>query len=183
MLNSRDIALLREDVRVNCEAFLALCRQEGLNVLVTQTVRDDEYQAALYAQGRTAPGEIVTNGKTVTFHRGLAFDICKNVKGHEYDDAAFFARCGALGKAVGFSWGGDWKSFPDRPHFQWDDNGKHTSAMIRAGKLPRTMPRYESAPDYRAKLQKRAGLADATMDYLAKYRYGEDLIRKLAEMA
>lgn len=36
--------------------------------------------------------------------------------------------------------------------------------------------------DYRAALQKRSGLADATMDYLAAYQYGDDLIRKLAEM-
>lgn len=38
------------------------------------------------------------------------------------------------------------------------------------------------APDYRAKLQARAGLADGTLDYLAAYQYGDDLIRKLAEM-
>ena len=37
-------------------------------------------------------------------------------------------------------------------------------------------------PDYRAQLQKRAGLEDKTMDYLAAYQYGEDLIRKLATM-
>ena len=37
-------------------------------------------------------------------------------------------------------------------------------------------------PDYRAQLQKRSGLADATMDYLAAYQYGSDLIRKLAIM-
>lgn len=37
-------------------------------------------------------------------------------------------------------------------------------------------------PDYRAVLQERAGLADGTMDYLAAYRWGEDLIRKLATM-
>lgn len=182
MLNSRDLSLLRDDVEANCRAFLALCAAEGLPVLVTQTVRDDEYQAALYAQGRTAPGSVVTNSPTVTFHAGLAFDICKNVRGHEYDDDAFFARCGALGRRVGFSWGGDWKSFPDRPHFQWDDGGRHTAAMLRAGSRPRTMPRFSPPPDYRALLQKRAGLADATMDYLAAYRYGDDLLRKLAEM-
>ena len=34
--------------------------------------------------------------------------------------------------------------------------------------------------DYRAQLQKRAGLEDKTMDYLAAYKYGSDLIRKLA---
>lgn len=36
--------------------------------------------------------------------------------------------------------------------------------------------------DYRAQLQKQAGLEDKTMDYLAAYKYGSDLIRKLATM-
>ena len=40
-------------------------------------------------------------------------------------------------------------------------------------------PKYT---DYRAQLQKRAGLEDKTMDYLAAYKYGSDLIRKLATM-
>lgn len=37
-------------------------------------------------------------------------------------------------------------------------------------------------PDYRAMLKKRAGLLDPTLDYLAAYKYGDDLIRKLATM-
>ena len=37
-------------------------------------------------------------------------------------------------------------------------------------------------PDYRAMLQKRAGLEDKTMDYLSDYKYGTDLLRKLATM-
>lgn len=41
-------------------------------------------------------------------------------------------------------------------------------------------PDYE--PDYREILQQRASLADSTMDYLAAYQYGPDLIRKLATM-
>ena len=76
-------------------------------------------------------------------HAGLAFDICKNEVGHEYDDPAFFARVGEIGKMIGFSWGGDWGKFPDRPHFQWDAGGSYTSAMIRAKRYPPPMPRYE----------------------------------------
>lgn len=143
MLNSRDIDLLRKDVAANCRTFLRRCAAEGLPVTVTQTVRDDEYQAALYAQGRTKPGRIVTNARTPSFHSaaaGLAFDICKGVRGQEYSDAAFFDRCGAIGRAMGFSWGGDWNGFPDRPHFQWDGGGRYTAAMIRAGRLPPEMP-------------------------------------------
>ena len=146
MLNSRDIDLLRPDVAVNCRRWLELCKEAGLNVLVTNTVRDREYQEYLYAQGRTRPGSIVTNGRTPTFHAdtaGLAFDFCKNVKGHEYDDNAFFHKAAALAKGMGFSWGGDWKSFPDMPHIQWDNGGEWTSSMILAGKLPPEMPAWK----------------------------------------
>ena len=146
MLESRDISLLRPDVERNVRKLLERCKAAGLDVLVTNTVRDKEYQEYLYAQGRTRPGSIVTNSKTPTFHAetaGLAFDFCKNVKGHEYDDTAFFKKVGLLAKEMGFSWGGDWKSFPDMPHIQWDHGGEWTSAMIRAGKLPPEMPTAE----------------------------------------
>ena len=39
-----------------------------------------------------------------------------------------------------------------------------------------------AGPDYRAMLKARAGLLDPTLDYLAAYKYGDDLIRKLAMM-
>ena len=143
MLNSRDINRLRSDVAENCRVFLRRCEEEGLPVLVTQTVRDEEYQRYLYSLGRTVPGGIVTNSAVPSFHSdtaGLAFDICKNVRGEEYSDLAFFHRCGAIGKAIGFSWGGDWKEFPDLPHFQWDAGGAYSSAMVRGGKRPPAMP-------------------------------------------
>lgn len=145
MLNSRDISLLRQDVADNCRKWLSLCRAAGLNVLVTSTVRDKEYQAALYEQGRTRPGSIVTNSAVPTFHwdqAGLAFDFCKNEKGHEYDDAKFFSDAAAIAKQMGFTWGGDWKSFVDKPHLQWDGLGKFTASDIRAGHMPPPMPLY-----------------------------------------
>ena len=141
MRHSRDIDDLRADVAANCRALIALAEREGLRVLVTETVRDGEYQQMLAKKGYAAAGAV-----TPSFHAdhaGLAFDICKNEKGHAYDDPAFFARMGELGKKVGFSWGGDWRSFPDRPHFQWDGGGKYTSSMVRAGRYPPPMPRFE----------------------------------------
>lgn len=146
MLNSRDISLLRPDVADNCRKWLELCREAGLDALVTQTVRDREYQEYLYAQGRTRPGSIITNGRVPTFHAdtvGCAFDFCKNIKGHEYDDNAFFHKAAALAKGMGFSWGGDWKSFVDMPHIQWDNGGEWTNGMILAGKFPPEMPVWE----------------------------------------
>lgn len=145
MLNSRDVLLLRADVAANCRIWEERCKTAGLPVLITNTVRDKAYQEYLYAQGRTRPGSIVTNGRTPTFHSdkaGLAWDFCKNVKGHEYDDPLFFQAAADIAKELGFSWGGDWKSFPDSPHIQWDDHGRWTSAMILAGRLPPDMPLY-----------------------------------------
>lgn len=141
MLNSRNIDDLRSDVAANCRIWQQLCKAAGLAVLVTGTVRDDEYQLYCYNIG-------TSQSKTPSFHgvkAGLAFDFCKNVKGHEYDDLAFFSKAAAIAKQMGFEWGGDWKSFPDRPHIQWSDGGKYTSAMIRAGKYPPAMPLYQVA--------------------------------------
>lgn len=139
MLNSRSIDDLRPDVAANCRKLIEMARADGWPVLVTGTVRDDEFQQSCYEKG--------TGGKPpATFHSvkaGLAFDICKNIKGQEYGDSEFWAYCGALGQKIGFEWGGTWKSFVDKPHFQWSQNGIYTSAMIRAGKYPPVMPLYE----------------------------------------
>ena len=146
MYHSRDIAYLRADVRANCIIFIDLCKQAGLPVLITETVRDDEYQRYLAANGYASK-----TATRPTFHSvkaGLAFDICKNVKGHEYDDLSFFDRCGQIAKQVGFSWGGDWKSFPDKPHIQWDAHGKYTGSMILAGKFPPEMEEYMTQADF-----------------------------------
>lgn len=79
MYHSRDIADLRADVRANCVIFLDLCKEAGLPVLVTETVRDDEYQRYLAANGYAAK-----TATRPTFHgvkAGLAFDICKTSRG------------------------------------------------------------------------------------------------------
>lgn len=141
MRHSRDIDDLRADVAANCRVLLALAEKQGLRALVTETVRDAEYQRMLAEKGYAAKGAVVPSFHAN--HAGLAFDICKNETGHEYDDPAFFVKMGNLGKKVGFSWGGDWRSFPDRPHFQWDAGGTYTSAMVRARRYPPPMPRFE----------------------------------------
>lgn len=138
MLNSRDVDRLRTDVAANCKIFLERCLAQGLPVLVTGTVRDNAFQEDCYRRG-TAKTRVPSFHAE---HAGLAFDICKNVKGQEYSDSGFFARCGAIGREMGFEWGGDWKTFPDKPHFQWSDGGRYTSAMVRAKRYPPPMPLF-----------------------------------------
>ena len=56
------------------------------------------------------------------------------------------------------------------------------SGRENAGKWEKEFHGKLAEPDYRAMLKKRAGLLDPTLDYLAAYKYGDDLIRKLATM-
>jgi peptidoglycan L-alanyl-D-glutamate endopeptidase CwlK len=140
---SRDMNLLRSDVAANCRKLIELAADAGWKVLVTCTTRTDAEQLEAYNSGHS-------NAKTPSFHAqhaGLAFDICQNIKGHEYDNNAFWAFTSKLGRAMGFTWGGDWKSIVDKPHFQWDEHGKYTGDMVRARKYPPMMPLHQQEDD------------------------------------
>jgi len=97
---------------------------------VTSAFRSIQEQNALYKQGRTAPGKIVTKAKGgYSIHNyGLAFDFCLIVDGKyaswewlkdfDGDKVADWMEFVNLFKEYGYEWGGDWKSFKDYPHIQ-----------------------------------------------------------------
>lgn len=135
MINSRKLEDLDPIVESMARAFIAACAAAGIPVLITSTLRDNDMQASLYAQGRTAPGKIVTNAKPGTswhnFH--CAFDFVPLVDGQpEWNDTDLFEQCGAIAEACGLEWGGNFASFIDRPHCQY--TGGLTLADMRAGK-------------------------------------------------
>lgn len=137
MINSRDIKDLHPHVRKLAERFLTACAAEGINVIITSTLRDHESQAALYAQGRTKPGKIVTNAKAgQSWHNyGLAFDFCPVVGGKaQWSDIKLFTRCGEIAESVGLEWAGRWKSFKELAHVQ--ATAGLTLAQLQAGKTP-----------------------------------------------
>ena len=126
----RDINALSPVAQKACRAFLAACEKEGLPVLITETYRSQARQDYLYAQGRTKAGKVVTWTRN-SHHTGrMAWDICKNVKGQEYADAAFFAKCGAIAKRLGITWGGTWDT-PDQPHFEVTKDWKEESEVVK----------------------------------------------------
>lgn len=117
----RGVEHLHPKLQTVCDKFVNYCKLAGLNVKITDTLRSKEEQDGLYAQGRTAPGSIVTNVQYPNsgHNWGVAFDICRNEKGREYDDSdGFFAKVGKIGESLGLTWGGSWKSFQDKPHFE-----------------------------------------------------------------
>jgi len=97
--------------------------------IVTAGVRSVSEQQALYAQGRTRPGRIVTNVDGVI--RRSNHQIKDDGFGHAVDIAFLDDRgkpsweehhpwelLGAMARQQGLVWGGDWKSIVDRPHVE-----------------------------------------------------------------
>lgn len=91
----------------------------GFPIRITQGFRSIEEQDKLYAQGRTTPGQIVTNAKGgESFHNyGVAVDVVFRKEGYNAPET-LWQTFGTVGKKHGFEWGGDWKTFKDRPHLQ-----------------------------------------------------------------
>lgn len=110
-------------------------------VRFTQVLRTWAEQDGLYALGRTKVnpdgksssrpmGYKVTNAKGGhSIHNfGLAVDFCliidgkeaswNDVKDYDADGKADWMEVVAIFKKYGWSWGGDWSSFIDKPHFE-----------------------------------------------------------------
>ncbi len=118
---SSDLRLLHPKLLALQNALTLACYKEGISYVVTQTVRTIDEQNALYAQGRTKPGKIVTyaKGGQSMHNYGGAFDICPVINGVlQWERHDLFDRIGALGKSLGMEWGGDWTGFVDKPHFE-----------------------------------------------------------------
>lgn len=135
MINSRKIDDLLPVVQEKVRKFLELCHESDVDILITSTYRDAESQNALYAQGRTQPGKIVTNakaGESWHNHR-CAFDVVPIVNGKACWDTKnpVWQTIGSLGKEAGLEWAGDWKRFKEFPHFQY--TGGKTLAQLRNG--------------------------------------------------
>jgi peptidoglycan L-alanyl-D-glutamate endopeptidase CwlK len=122
MINSRNIDDLHPKVADMCRQFKAKCQDTGIDIVITSTYRDHESQAALYAQGRTKAGQVVTNAKPgQSFHNyRIAFDFAPIVNGKvPWKDLVLFLECGEIGESVGLEWAGRWRKFKEYAHFQY----------------------------------------------------------------
>uniref|UniRef100_UPI0035CA4330 M15 family metallopeptidase n=1 Tax=uncultured Sphingomonas sp. TaxID=158754 RepID=UPI0035CA4330 len=150
MSDSRDLADLQPHVRVMAQQLLDRTKAAGIPLIVTFTRRSLARQAALYAQGRTTAGAIVTNAKPGdSFHNyGLALDVVPtellalphwgDTPDHQAHTDVLWAQLGAIGKSIGFRWGGEFHSIRDRPHFEW--SGSLTLADLKRGRNPDSSP-------------------------------------------
>lgn len=108
---------LSSQLEDKAQQFLILCKDSGYNIKITQGRRTQVEQDALYAQGRTTTGKIVTNTRNSIHLTGNAFDIAFEGK-DPYPENFDWSILGKIGKSVGLKWGGDFKSFKDNLHFE-----------------------------------------------------------------
>lgn len=143
MISSRKLDDLLLPVKIKALDHIHACRMAGIELLVTSTYRDIESQNALYAQGRSAAGRIVTNARGgQSYHNWrVAYDVVplrngKPVWGTTGADLALWQQVGELGMAQGLEWAGTWRRFREFPHFQFTSG--LTLADFNAGK---TLPK------------------------------------------
>lgn len=123
---SRKVSDLVPAMREKAKEFAVRMAEEGIPFMFTCTSRSQEEQDALYQQGRTKPGKIVTWTKHSLHTQRVAFDIAILRDGQptwdikvdvDGDAIADYLEAGQIGEEIGLIWGGRWKK-PDYPHFQ-----------------------------------------------------------------
>lgn len=126
-------------VRQATERLIERSYARGVPILITQGLRSIAEQNALFAQGRTKHGKIVTNarGGYSNHNFGVAVDFClllSDGKSVSWNVNKDWMAVVEIAKGLGFEWGGNWSSFKDYPHLEMRFG--LTTAQYRAGKKP-----------------------------------------------
>lgn len=113
---------LHPDVRDSAiRAYTKACRitPVGVHPYITEVSRSFERSDELYSQGRTNPGNIVSNAKGgESIHNyDLALDFVLQINGKaSWVVDSNWKKVAQCFKDEGWDWGGDWRSFKDYPH-------------------------------------------------------------------
>ena len=138
----RDITQLHPELQEKLQKTINACEAAGITIKISECLRTVAEQEALYAQGRTTPGNKVTNARGTSYssqHQwGIAADfyLVEDVDGDgatsddSYNDkTGLFGKVGQIAKAHGLGWGGDWKSPVDKPHLYLPQWGSTTTKL------------------------------------------------------
>lgn len=133
---SRRLEDLKPLVRKMAVKFQENCAAAGYDILIYCTLRSEEEQNELYAQGRTKPGKIVTNARGgESWHNfGCAIDYVPLVGGKpQWGNSDLYLKTGIIAEMVGFEWAGRWTGkLRETAHCQYRD-GKTLKEMREEG--------------------------------------------------
>ena len=124
--NRDNINKLAYHTRLKAIEWYNYCIRNNINILIYETIRDEQTQRKYVREGKS---------KTMkSYHLvGQALDFVPvNNNGEAlwngYEDKKIKQ---AINKAkrIGFTWGGDWKGFIDKPHLQYEYKGYGTDSF------------------------------------------------------
>lgn len=124
--NLDNIAKLAPNTKKAAMEWYNWCVANGIDVLIYETIRTEEKQRYYVASGKS---------KTMkSYHLvGQALDFVPIVAGktdwNGYDRPEI-KKAIAKAKQLGFEWGGDWKTFKDKPHLQYNYKGYGTDKTL-----------------------------------------------------
>lgn len=125
LLKRIDLSQIYPPLRAKIEQLVKNCHDKGVDYWAICGLRSVAEQDALYAQGRSKPGPIVTKAKGgQSYHNlGLAVDFCRdaNTKREGLQptwDLPGLKLLADEAKALGLEAGYYWR-FQDAPHLQW----------------------------------------------------------------
>ncbi|MEC0183570.1 M15 family metallopeptidase [Paenibacillus peoriae] len=134
-------------IRQAAECLIDRCYDRDVWIIITQGLRTYAEQDALFAQGRTKSGQVVTKARGgYSIHNfGYAIDFAlllrdgrtvswETLRDDDKDSLPDWSEVVEEAKRLGFEWGGDWRSFKDMPHIQMIFG--LSTADFRAGKRP-----------------------------------------------
>ncbi|HGI5548604.1 TPA: DUF5776 domain-containing protein [Listeria monocytogenes] len=116
---------LADNTKAAARKLLDWSESNGIEVLIYETIRTKEQQAANVASGASQTMR--------SYHLvGQALDFVM-AKGKTVDWGAYRSDKGkkfvAKAKSLGFEWGGDWSGFVDNPHLQFNYKGYGTDTF------------------------------------------------------
>ena len=160
MESSRKLTDLLPEVELKISAFIARCANAGIDILITNTYRDNDAQHELWKIGREINGEpcncggitlplgscaMHPLGRIVTMANGgesfhnykVAADFVPIVNGKpNWTNKELFTKCGEIAESLGLEWAGRWKNFKELAHVQFT-----TSLTIEDFKNSKTLGR------------------------------------------
>lgn len=116
--SEKNLATVQPQLRRLGRELLRRLAAEGLTFKVTSGNRTQAEQDALYAQGRTKPGKVITWTRKSRHIGGRAIDLTLFSGKNPVWESKHYDRAGAIGEELGLVWGGRWKRTPDKPHFE-----------------------------------------------------------------
>ncbi len=117
----RNLDLLQLPAQHAARLFISVLTGNGIDARIISGTRSYDEQNALFRQGRFGnPGPRVTNarGGQSRHNFGIAWDIGIFEGGKYLTKPKPYEHAAKVGMTEGIEWGGNWKNFPDRPHYQ-----------------------------------------------------------------